>query len=148
MRAWHMDTVGAYCPTSQGVRGGIDEDLLFRVPALLHTSSSRLHYERTRASTDRVFSAPPWALGWVRNGVNFSRQSYHLEIVKVERCDQIEGEPDLDSFCRHTKPGEELAPESESQILPLYGSGSSGLLSSQSPVHQDLDLCAAVFCPT
>jgi hypothetical protein len=70
------------------------------------------------------------------------------EIVKVERCDQIEGEPDLDSFCRHTKPGEELVPESESQILPLYGSGSSGLLSSQSPVHQDLDLCAAVFCPT
>src|ERR1019366_1198119 len=31
------------------------DDLLFRVPALLHTPSSRLDYERTPASTGRVF---------------------------------------------------------------------------------------------
>jgi hypothetical protein len=31
------------------------DDLLFRAPALLHTKSSRLHYERTPASTGRVF---------------------------------------------------------------------------------------------
>jgi hypothetical protein len=30
-------------------------DLLFRVPALLHHASSRLHYERTPAFTGRVF---------------------------------------------------------------------------------------------
>jgi hypothetical protein len=31
------------------------DDLLFRVPALLHTKSSRLLYERTPASAGRVF---------------------------------------------------------------------------------------------
>jgi hypothetical protein len=31
------------------------DDLLFRIPALLHTKSSRLHYERTPATTGRVF---------------------------------------------------------------------------------------------
>jgi hypothetical protein len=30
-------------------------DLLFRIPALLHAPSSRLHYERTPVQTGRVF---------------------------------------------------------------------------------------------